>query len=85
MVHIDKFLDFCSNQHFLTNFPKKTFDVSFHKTPTNLKNYVDFFIKYHNTKQMRFGINFMHNNINKKKRTTLFKTLKMSIIQINIE
>uniref|UniRef100_A0A6C0CPC0 Uncharacterized protein n=1 Tax=viral metagenome TaxID=1070528 RepID=A0A6C0CPC0_9ZZZZ len=85
MVHIDEFLDFCSVQYYLTNYPKKTFDIAFNKTPTTLKTYVDIFINNHNTKNMLFGIDNMTINLKKKKRTTLFKTLKMSLIQINTE
>jgi hypothetical protein len=50
-----------------------------------LEEYTNLFLGLYNSDKMQRSIKYIEANLLKKRNTTLFKTLKMSFIQIEID
>lgn len=87
MTHLDDFLLFCANQYFIkSHTPYRTCGIKFHPTEENLENFCEIFLDHerHQSIEILHGTRFMTRWLPKKTRTTLYKTLRMSLIQHEI-
>jgi len=85
-VHLEEFFEFCANQ-FSHNKSKisSRYSIPFVCSDKNLEEYTNLFLGLYNSDKMQRSIKYIEANLLKKRNTTLFKTLKMSFIQIEID
>lgn len=84
-VHLGEFFDFCVNQFCHNKSKSNKYNISFCCSDKNLEEYTNLFLHFHNSNKMLKSIQYIQNNLLKKRNTTLFKTLKMSFIQMEID
>jgi len=78
---------FCANQYFIkSQTPYRTCGIKFHPTEENLEQFCEIFLDRHRHQSIEIlhGTRFMTRLLPKKTRTTLYKTLRMSLIQHDI-
>jgi hypothetical protein len=83
-THLDDFLSFCADQYFITSStPYRTSGIKFHPTRENLEKFCNLLLddKCYFSIEMLHGTRFMARWLPKKPRTTLYRTLRMSLIQ----
>ena len=82
-VHLDEFLQFCVNQFSYRANNEKKYSIIFYRSRINLNKYTNLFLKNYNSSVFKNALKLFE--IKKKKiNTTLFKTLRMSLIQMEI-
>lgn len=84
ITNLNDFLSFCADQYFITSStPHGSYGIKFYPTQENLEKYCQLFVdsKHHSSIEMRHATTFMKSLLPKKKRTTLYKTLRMSLLQ----
>ena len=82
-VHLQKFLEFCTEQCKDTkNGGMYRFSPQFKMTQENLIRYRLLFTSLYNTPHMTYGTRYMSNFLNSKKNTGIYKTMRMSLVEI---